>query len=225
MIESFRLPMVFEVEELRNSFLHAESKWVPHFNTTYYRGAWDGIVLRSSLGSSDTLYQKPDAEYADTELMNVYPGVRKILDELTCEKLSVRFLRLAKGALIREHSDPGLSFEDGEVRLHIPILTNSKVEFTSNGKPLTLCEGECWYINAKLSHSAANNGETDRIHLVIDCIVNDWLRSFFPGVTENPNHGLDSIKTEKDLENMIAMLKAMGTPVALELAEKYHSVK
>ena len=40
-------------------------------------------------------------------------------------------------------------------------------------------EGEAWYLNFSLEHSVRNGGATDRIHLVIDCIVNDWIRSFF----------------------------------------------
>jgi hypothetical protein len=34
--------------------------------------------------------------------------------------------------------------------------------------------GECWYINANLPHSVSNLGGTDRIHLVMDWVVNDW---------------------------------------------------
>lgn len=36
--------------------------------------------------------------------------------------------------------------------------------------------GELWYLNVNRYHSVTNGGSTDRIHLVIDCIVNDWLR-------------------------------------------------
>jgi hypothetical protein len=36
-------------------------------------------------------------------------------------------------------------------------------------------EGECWYLNFNLPHRVKNSGTADRIHLVIDCVVNDWL--------------------------------------------------
>jgi len=48
------------------------------------------------------------------------------------------------------------------------------------GERVILREGECWYVNTSLPHRVANLGQTDRIHLVIDCEVNGWLRSFFP---------------------------------------------
>ena len=37
-------------------------------------------------------------------------------------------------------------------------------------------EVECWYHNLNLPHWVAIRGATDRIHLVIDCVVNDKLR-------------------------------------------------
>ena len=43
-----------------------------------------------------------------------------------------------------------------------------------------MLEGEAWYLNFNLKHSVRNHGVSERIHLVIDCIANDWLRSFFP---------------------------------------------
>jgi hypothetical protein len=221
MIESFRLTMNFDVAGVRADLLAlSDPNWRPHFNTGYYSGNWSGISLRTSGGNSKTLYSTPNSEFADTELMPAFPSVRNILDHFPCSILSVRFLRLQKGGIIKEHFDNALSFEDGEVRLHIPVETNDGVEFMSNGKSLMMAEGECWYINAGLPHSAANKGETDRIHLVIDCFVNDWVRSFFPKIEAVHDKGMSAIKTEKDLRNMIAALRNMGTPVALKMAEE-----
>ena len=151
--------------------------------------------------------------------MIAFPSVKEIREYFECNILSVRFLRLEKGGVIKEHFDNALSYEDAEVRFHIPIQTNSGVEFISNGKSLVMNEGECWYINAGLPHSAANNGETDRIHLVIDCVVNDWIRSFFPEIVIE-NKGMAAIKTEKDMREMIARLREMGTRTALQMAEE-----
>jgi len=36
--------------------------------------------------------------------------------------------------------------------------------------------GECWYLDLSLPHWVENHGSTDRVHLVIDCDVNEWLR-------------------------------------------------
>jgi hypothetical protein len=36
-------------------------------------------------------------------------------------------------------------------------------------------EGECWYLDLSLPHWVENRGARDRVHLVIDCEVNEWL--------------------------------------------------
>lgn len=222
MIESFQLPFHFETSGLRSELENLQnSEWMPHFNTGYYSGNWNGIALRSPGGKTESIYPMPNSEeeYKDTSLMNVFPSVEKIIRTFECPLTSIRFLRLEKGAEIKEHSDNALSFEDGDVRLHIPVITDDAIEFMSNGKRLIMKEGECWYVNAGLPHSVANKSNTDRIHLVIDCTVNDWLRSFFPETEVKEKKGLESIKTKKDLENMISLLREMGTPAALKLIE------
>jgi hypothetical protein len=226
MIESFKLNLIFDISQTQSELKRFEhSEWTPHFNTGYYSGNWNGLSLRSVGGKLGTLYPDPHshADYVDTPLLSEFPSVSAILHQFHCPILSVRFLRLESGAVIREHSDNALSYEDGEVRLHIPIATNPGVEFMSNGKKLDLHEGECWYINAGLPHSVVNKGSSDRIHLVFDCMVNDWLAAHFPkpDASQSKNKSLTSIKTQKDFDNMIVALKSLGTPVALEMAEKF----
>jgi len=102
-----------------------------------------------------------------------------VLALLHCPLTAVRLLRLKAGSSIREHSDYRLGYEDGEVRLHIPVVTNPDVNFFLAGQRLSMQEGECWYLNVNLPHRVDNQSTTDRIHLVIDCVVNDWLAEFF----------------------------------------------
>lgn len=127
------------------------------------------------------LYPDPTAsEYADTEMLAPCSYVPEVLSAFKCETESARFLRLTAGSTIREHRDHKLGFEDGVVRVHIPVQTNPQVEFFLDGKPVEMKEGEAWYLNFNLKHSVANRSAEDRVHLVIDCILNDWLREFFP---------------------------------------------
>lgn len=51
------------------------------------------------------------------------------------------------------------------------------MEFFLNGERVLMLAGECWYINANLPHKVENRGEANRVHLVVDCVVDDWLRS------------------------------------------------
>ncbi|MFL6241303.1 MAG: aspartyl/asparaginyl beta-hydroxylase domain-containing protein [Actinomycetes bacterium] len=151
--------------------------WVPHFNTSYYVGDWSGTSLRSVGGRADRLYPDPAAQdpYGDTEVLDRCPAIRDLLDSLSCELTAVRLLRLGPGARVREHRDYRLGFDDGEVRLHVPVVTGPDAEFVLAGEPLVMAPGECWYVNVNQMHSVANVGSTQRVHLVADCVVNAWL--------------------------------------------------
>src|SRR5262249_48305401 len=60
---------------------------------------------------------------------------------------------------------------------HVVVATNPGVEFVLNGTPVPLAEGECWYLRLSDPHAVANRGTTDRIHLVIDAVVDPWLQA------------------------------------------------
>jgi hypothetical protein len=84
-------------------------------------------------------------------------------------------MRLSPDSRIKEHSDPDLDAEQGRTRLHIPILTGDEVEFLLNRRPVEMSAGSCWYLRLADPHAASNRGAGDRIHLVIDAVVNDWM--------------------------------------------------
>lgn len=163
-----------EIEMLQSNY------WEPHLNRHDYEGGWEVLSFRSPGGGLNTLAESLHNEgFADTPLLNHCPSVRALLNNLQCEKLAARLLNLQAGAVIKEHTDKELYFEKGEARLHFPVITNPFVEFYLDNERLTMQEGECWYINANLPHRLANKGSGDRIHLVVDCKVNDWLTGVF----------------------------------------------
>ena len=49
------------------------------------------------------------------------------------------------------------------------------MDFRLNGEPIVMRDGECWYLRLSDTHSVANRGRTDRVHLVIDALVSPWL--------------------------------------------------
>ena len=58
-------------------------------------------------------------------------------------------------------------------RHHIPIITNANVHFTVGGETKAMRAGEVWEINNSKVHSVVNDGEDDRVHLIIDIIPNE----------------------------------------------------
>lgn len=176
---SLKLVLAFDPAGLQSDLRGMlATEFIPHFNARYYEGDWSVAPLRSVGGRADHIYPDPTAThaFADTPLLDRCPHVRGALACLCCELQAVRFLKLQAGSVVKEHSDYNLGYEDGEVRLHIPVVTNPSVEFVLAGRRIVMYPGEVWYHNFNLPHRVANRGDTDRVHLVIDCFLNDWLR-------------------------------------------------
>lgn len=174
-----KLPLSFDPPELQGDLDQIDpAEWTAHFNTSYFEGGWSGIALRAAPGNAQTLHVDPAAQkFVDTTAMLRCPNIARAVAMLQCPLKSVRLLKLTAGSSIREHRDDDLGWEAGEVRLHVPIVTNPEVEFFLNGQRVLMQPGECWYLDLSLPHRVENRSEADRIHLVIDCLLNDWLRA------------------------------------------------
>ena len=190
--KTIRLPLVFDAQALCAELARVEREaWVRHFNTGYYTGDWEVVSLRSTSAKVSEIYPDPTKnEYLDTDLLKESPVFQTTLAAFRCPLLSVRLMRLAPNSTIREHRDHCLSFGDGEVRVHIPVRTNPLVEFYLDGERVVMEEGEAWYLDFNQNHSVINGGSEDRVHLVVDCVVNDWLRRI-AGIS---NGGLDEFR-------------------------------
>lgn len=183
MLDAARLDLAVDLDGLTADLAGlTDGDWLPHFNTAYYEGDWSGVALRAVGGVADRLYPDPTAgdRYADTPILDRCPHVAALLGAVRCPLLAVRFLRLGPGSRIREHKDYNLSVDDGEVRVHVPVTTNPGVTFHLDGAPVEMGLGEAWYLNVNLRHAVANDGDTSRVHLVVDCVVDDWFRSLLP---------------------------------------------
>jgi quercetin dioxygenase-like cupin family protein len=84
-------------------------------------------------------------------------------------------VNLPKGKVIPPHVDKGESLSVPR-RIHIPIKTNTGCFFTVGETTKNLKEGEIWEIdNANRKHSVHNDGQEDRIHLIIDFLDKENL--------------------------------------------------
>ncbi len=176
--DRLRLPLFFDTPSLETEALGlAPSVWVPHFNRDVYEGEWTGVAFRSPGGVGTQLYPDPapTAPFADTELLARCPAHRRALSQFECPIMAARLLALGSGAVLKEHRDYRLGWDDGEIRVHIPIVTAAGVTFVHDGHTVELCAGEAWYLNFNKPHRATNSSKSTRIHLVIDCEVNPWL--------------------------------------------------
>ncbi len=221
LVRFIKFPIVFDSEKLQNDLKKIiNENWIDHYNTDCYSGKWNSIALMSPNGKSDAIYASPtnNEKLVETEILNSCTYIKEILDGFLFEKTAVRLLQLAVGAEVKPHSDNCLGYEDDSFRLHIPIITNSDVEFILDGTRLIMNEGECWYIDANFIHSVANRGTQDRIHLVIDGVRNEWTDAMF--YKEAPQDQFVKpvpVMSDEQKQLVINELRLMNTPMADEM--------
>ena len=178
--DRLRLPLHFDPEALQRDLTALSTvDWISHFVRQNYDGDWSAIPLRGLAGETHPIrmiYSDPiRTDYVDTPFLQACPYFQTVLAAFDCPLTSVRLMKLTPGSVIKEHSDHDLAAEDGKARIHVPITSNRDVEFKVNGAPVPLALGEAWYLRLSDPHTVANRGETDRVHLVIDARMNDWL--------------------------------------------------
>jgi hypothetical protein len=186
--DRLRLPFTFDADLLARDLdgLSAVG-WIRHFVPQNYDGDWSVIPLRGKAGAKHPvamIYSDPTCtDFADTPMLAACPYFRQVLDTFQAPLRAVRLMRLTPGSVIKEHTDLNLSFEEGTVRIHVPVATNADVAFYLNRSRVVLDAGSAWYLRLSDPHSVANRGTTDRVHMVIDAEVNDWVANILKTAT------------------------------------------
>lgn len=184
MKDRLKLPFQFDRTKLQEDLSRLQgTDWIQHFVKQNYEGDWSVIPLRGPAGATHPvmmIYPNPTCkDFEDTPFLAQCPYFQEVLATFQCPLEAVRLMNLTPGSIIKEHTDHDLAFEDGAARLHIPIQTNDQVDFRLNGSQVAMREGECWYLRLADPHSVANRGDADRVHLVVDTLVDDWLGGVF----------------------------------------------
>lgn len=135
-------------------------------------------VLRNA---SRPLFDAVDAIVRD-RIVPLYPD---------CDVLRVQLAELPAGETISPHRDTDMLALIH--RTHIPIATNDAVAFTIAGEDFFLGEGVLYELNNCVRHAVRNDGDTERIHLLVDMLPHSVARAVY----------FDSAK-----ELAVAMLKA-----------------
>ena len=224
-IKYLKLPFLFDAglmqQEVNNL---AAPQWLPHYQVKHYEGEWTAIPLRSIGGKADDIIISPtdDRDYLDTVFLENSLYLQKVLQSFLCPLQAVRLLKLNAGSYIKEHCDAGLNFESGEIRIHIPVLTHADVEFFLDKEKMNLQEGECWYMNFNLPHSIQNKSSINRVHLVIDALVNDWVKQLFSSpdiAVKKETADLSGILSDDTKRKMILQFREMNTSVSNKMAD------
>lgn len=171
-----RINLQFDPDRLAADLINVrESDWQSHFRNLHYRGGWAAAALRSAGGSQTDVKTHISERFAPTPLFRRCRYFQEVVEQFQCPLLRVRLMRLDPGGRILRHVDV-LDSDYKLVRFHIPIQTSNRIEFRLGGKRVLMAPGECWYLDTGYFHSVVNRDASQRIHLVLDCEVNEFIR-------------------------------------------------
>ena len=146
----------------------------------YHDGGWSSIGLISHEGNPHELRRLP-GKFVKTPVLTLAPYLESIIDSFQCDKERVRLMALQPGKNIYWHYDPTESIDTNiNARLHIPIITNPGVQMQICHEDLIWRPGELWYGEYSFPHRLRNRGQAERIHLVLDLKMSDYVTSLFP---------------------------------------------
>jgi quercetin dioxygenase-like cupin family protein len=119
-------------------------------------------------------------EFGDTPWLAQAEYTRHVLASIPAPVRSARLMLLEPGTRVPEHDEPLYGLQFGGVRLHVPVITNPEAMVVVGGEAHHWEPGSVWYGDFSRPHSVRNNGQTPRVHLVVDCHVTLKLLSLFP---------------------------------------------
>jgi hypothetical protein len=112
------------------------------------------------------------------------PLLKGLLDKLGRNNVvMVNYYNMAPNSVQHEHRDQSGNLLFGISRIHIPLRTNPGAILRIERKDYHLPLGEVWAIDTSGRHAAVNNGDEDRVHLVIDVKRAPQTEIYFPRMT------------------------------------------
>jgi hypothetical protein len=158
----FRLPVRFDAERLRAEALALpESAWSRH--PREHAGNTALRLITAGGGDNDAV----SGEMKPTEALAACPYVRQVLASFDTVWSRSRFMRIAGGASVPQHSDIDYHWFH-RVRVHVPVVTRPEVRFHCGGESVHMAAGEAWVFDNWREHRVENPAPEARIHLVAD---------------------------------------------------------
>ncbi len=141
-----------------------------------------------------------DREPRDTPLRAVLGAAVGRFSAAPCAGFErIRLMRLAPGGELARHTDTDLDAGASEgkiVRVHIPLISNEHCVFQSwdldgSRSAVAMEVGSAYYLDTRKPHAVGNRGDSERVHVVVDCIANaetvEMLRSAVPSPLDGSN--------------------------------------
>jgi hypothetical protein len=124
---------------------------------------WDNIVAKNNPKADERFFRKRHDDLPEY--------FHYVLDTLGASIVHrTRFAKLAPRSQVKPHIDYNTEYG---VRLHIPIITNEGCSFggidAAGEKRETHmpADGSVWFINPGVKHWACNDGDSERVHIIV----------------------------------------------------------
>lgn len=190
-------------EERAEMLQEAEAaSWADHYSGYNKRHSWSAFALRGFDARDPSFIEKPAemskawkvanperlaAPCGDTIAAQLFPCAMRVAGRIPGHKQRVRLMRLApEGGELTRHADitdPEAGTGPGKLcRLHIPLITSPDCHFRGWGldgqmHEANFPERSLCYLDTRKPHAARNNGQRERIHLVVDAFASGALRA------------------------------------------------
>ena len=201
-----RLDIRFDPGRLERDLARIENRWWQLHNEPgrLFSGGWSEVALISHQGRFDALYGSMGSDrgpFLKTDVLSSCDYLNEVIDFFKCPKKMCRLLSVEAGSEIFPHADLGAYVRD-TVRIHIPVRTHPDVEFVVKNRRLLMQAGEVWYINGLQLHYLKNPSPVDRVHLVMDCEVNEFMADLFQKSVGRLSFGLHRFKIRHGCHGM-----------------------
>jgi len=172
--ESFKFYGLYDISKIKNIIIDNNLDWNEF--TLRQRACTDMVNTQTIKIIYDDNFFGTNFNPVITENYELFreelDNISEIIKKFTNGKgylLRAILTKLYKHKDIPKHVDTANSTFTYSRRIHIPITTNPECIFTVGNESINMKEGEIWEMNNdKLEHSVQNNGDEDRIHLIID---------------------------------------------------------
>lgn len=158
-------------DRARHEVSTARIDWTAEYSDYQSGGWWTASLLNESGDPGDVVIR--DCQPRPTRLLERLPHVQRLLDGVSLTIMWARLARLSPNSFLWEHRDYGDLNQVDRCRLHIPLSTCDSAFMIIGGQRVHLAAGNVWRLTPTIPHGACNLYGPDRIHVIIDCYVDD----------------------------------------------------
>jgi len=160
--EFIKLPLSFDVNQLAEEVLSLnDDDWIPHPDS--FKGN-SSAPLISLNGEINNEFNGPMKQ---TKILSRLHYTKQVIASFGEVFGRSRLMRLSPDCEVPLHTDTSYHWMK-RVRIHIPIITDNEVIFHCADKKVHMAAGEAWLFDSWKQHKVVNQGQTNRVHLVID---------------------------------------------------------